>query len=60
MEVCKVFWWKHNSKSGQYSSAKVHRTLHVRPKTDVPKSIEDYEITVDGLEDLEPEILEGI
>jgi len=48
MEVCKVFWWKHNSKSGQYSSAKVHRTLHVRPKTDVPKSIEDYEITVAG------------
>jgi len=59
MEVCKVFWWKHNSRSGQYSSAKVHRTLHVRPKTDTPKSIEDYEITVDRLEGLEPEILEG-
>ncbi|WP_292727184.1 type I-C CRISPR-associated protein Cas7/Csd2 [Methanoculleus sp.] len=59
MEVCKVFWWKHNSRSGQYSSAKVHRTLHVLPKTDVPKSIEDYEITVDMLEGLEPEIFEG-
>ncbi len=59
MEVCKVFWWKHNSKSGQHSSAKVHRTLHVRPKTDAPKSIEDYEITVDRLEGLEPEIFEG-
>lgn len=59
MEVCKVFWWKHNSKSGQYSSAKVHRTLHVRPKTDAPKSIEDYEIIVDELEGLEPEIFEG-
>ena len=60
MEVCKVFWWKHNSKSGQYSSAKVHRTLHVQPKTDAPKSFEDYEITVDGLEGLDPEILEGM
>ncbi|MDD2472423.1 MULTISPECIES: type I-C CRISPR-associated protein Cas7/Csd2 [unclassified Methanoculleus] len=59
MEVCKVFWWKHNSRSGQYSSAKVHRTLHVRPKTDTPKSSEDYEITVDPLEGLEPEIYEG-
>jgi len=59
MEVCKVFWWKHNSKSGQYSSAKVHRTLHVQPKTNTPKSIEDYEITVDRLEGLAPEIFEG-
>ncbi len=31
MEVMKVIWWKHNCKSGQYSSAKVHRTLTVKP-----------------------------
>ncbi|WP_368659877.1 type I CRISPR-associated protein Cas7 [Methanocalculus taiwanensis] len=60
MEVCKVFWWKHNSRSGQYSSAKVHRTLHVQPKTDTPKSVEDYEITVDPLEGLEPVIFDGM
>lgn len=60
MEVCKVIWWKHNSKSGQYSSAKVHRTLHVQPKTDTPKSVEDYEITVDPLEGLKPKIYEGM
>ncbi len=29
MEVVKVIWWKHNSPSGQYSSAKVHRSLKV-------------------------------
>lgn len=29
MEVLKVFWWKHNCKSGQYSSAKVHDSLTV-------------------------------
>lgn len=29
MAVEKVIWWKHNSKPGQYSSAKVHRTLTV-------------------------------
>jgi CRISPR-associated protein Csd2 len=27
MEILKVIWWKHNCKSGQYSSAKVHGTL---------------------------------
>lgn len=31
MEVIKLIWWKHNCKSGQYSSAKVHRTLTVKP-----------------------------
>jgi CRISPR-associated protein Csd2 len=29
MAVCKVVWWKHNSKAGQYSSAKVHKSLSV-------------------------------
>src|SRR5665213_762911 len=31
MEVIQVIWWKHNSKAGQYSSAKVHRSLSVKP-----------------------------
>ena len=59
MEVCKLYWWKHNCKSGQYSSAKVHRSLQITPKTDTPKSISDYEITLTNLEGLEPEILDG-
>ena len=31
MAVKKVIWWQHNCKSGQYSSARVHRTLTVSP-----------------------------
>lgn len=31
MAVETVIWWRHNSKSGQYSSAKVHKTLDVNP-----------------------------
>lgn len=27
MAIEKVIWWQHNNKSGQYSSAKVHRSL---------------------------------
>ncbi|WEV42737.1 type I-C CRISPR-associated protein Cas7/Csd2 [Bifidobacterium sp. ESL0682] len=29
MEVLKVVWFTHNCKAGQYSSAKVHRSVHI-------------------------------
>jgi CRISPR-associated protein Csd2 len=29
MEVLKLIWWKHKSKAGQFSSAKVHRSLRL-------------------------------
>lgn len=32
MEVLRVYWWKHNCKDGQYSSSKVHRSVHVELK----------------------------
>lgn len=60
IEVYKLYWWKHNSRIGQYSSAKVHRSLHVLPKKDIPKSIDDYDIICDELEGLKPVIYDGI
>ncbi len=60
MEVCKVYWWKHNCVMGQYSSAKVHRLIKVTPRTDDPKEFEDYNIEVDSLPDLALEEVEGI
>lgn len=60
MEVCRVYWWKHNCPMGQYSSAKVHKLVKITPKQDDPKEFEDYEITVDSLPDLELEEIEGI
>ena len=60
MEVVKVYWWKHNCPMGQYSSAKVHRLLKIEKKTEFPKNIDDYEITLDSLPGLEVEIIEGI
>lgn len=61
MEVHKVYWWKHSSLSGDYSSAKVHRTVRVAKKDGIiePKNVEDYVIEVEALENLEPEILSG-
>lgn len=49
MEVLKVVWFTHNSKSGQYSSAKVHNSVKVD---------KDGTVTVEKLDGLEPEILE--
>ena len=60
MEVCKLYWWKHNAQMGQYSSAKVHRSLHVVPTVEIPKGINDYNISNETLEGLTPEIHNGI
>lgn len=60
MEVCKVYWWKHNCPMGQYSSAKVHRLIKITAKVDDPKEFDDYEIKIDSLPDLEMEEIEGI
>jgi CRISPR-associated protein Csd2 len=59
MEVFKVYWWEHNSPNGQYSSAKVHRLLDVKPNKDEPKSIEDYDITLGNLDGLKCEEIDG-
>lgn len=59
MEIYKVYWWEHNSKNGQYSSAKVHRLLKVEATTDQPKSIEDYKITLNELDSLKCDTIEG-
>jgi CRISPR-associated protein Csd2 len=60
LEVHKLYWWKHNAQIGQYSSAKVHRSLKVVPLADIPKSMKDYEISVEALDGLTPEIYDGI
>ncbi|HRR89167.1 MAG TPA: type I-C CRISPR-associated protein Cas7/Csd2 [Eubacteriales bacterium] len=48
MVVEKVIWFKHNSKSGQYSSAKVHKSVKVDKNGNV---------TVEPLEGLVPEVI---
>jgi len=50
MAIEKVIWWQHNSKAGQYSSAKVHGTLLVNP---------DGSFELDNLDGLEPEKIDG-
>jgi CRISPR-associated protein Csd2 len=61
MEVRRVYWYKHDCKTPKHSSAKVHRLLKVTLKKDVdrPKCFEDYDIVLEKLEGLEPEVFEG-
>ncbi len=57
MEVCRLYWWKHDCKTPKYSSAKVHRTVKIEPKNGVEraKSFYDFEISVEDLDGLIPE-----
>jgi len=50
MEVRNVIWWQHSSPHGQYSSAKVHRSLSVKL---------DGSYSLSNLSELEPEEIGG-
>lgn len=50
MEILKLIWWKHDSKLGKHSSAKVHQSLEVNS---------DGSFNINDLSELKPEILDG-
>ena len=56
MEVVKLIWWEHNCPNGRYSSAKVHRSLHV-VQPDDPNEIPT--VTVDLLDGLNYTVYDG-
>jgi CRISPR-associated protein Csd2 len=62
MEVVKLFWFEHNCKDGQYSSAKVHRSVKVKQKNpdERPSSLDDYEIYVEKLDGLDCQEIENV
>ena len=62
MEVVRLYWWEHNCKDGQYSSATVHKSVDAKVKDGVqtPRSVDDYEFVESSLDGLTPEIINGI
>lgn len=62
MEIVKLYWFRHNCKDGQYSSAKVHRSVRaeLKDRDQFPTSVEDYQFMLEPLEGLVPEVLDGI
>lgn len=51
MEVCRLYWWKHNCKMPETSTAKIHRSVHVEEKDSgkKPSCFEDYTIYIDEI-----------
>lgn len=60
MEVCRLYWWKHNGKTPKYSSAKVHRQVVVTPNKERPKSFDDYDVVLNELDGLTCEKFEDL
>ncbi|MFB5760379.1 type I-C CRISPR-associated protein Cas7/Csd2 [Paenibacillus medicaginis] len=62
MEVHQLYWWQHKSKLGQYSSAKVHRSLDYKLNPDAAQAtkFEDYTFTLQQLDGLECQQYEGL
>lgn len=62
MEVHKLYWWTHNSKIGQYSSAKVHDCVKIERKVeDVENKDERKRLTsIDDYYTIRVEKLDGL
>lgn len=60
MEVCRLYWWKHNCKTPKNTSAMVHRLLNIKLKDGIsrPLSFDDYDITLGTLDGLNVEVEE--
>ena len=58
MEVCRLYWWRHNVKTPKYSTAKIHRSVQITLKDGVksPASYYDYSITLNAPEGASPEV----
>lgn len=59
MEVNNVYWWTHETKLGQYSSAKVHRSLKVEKNKEEPKEFSHYDVKIEELDGLKVDVIEG-
>lgn len=60
MEVCRLYWWQHEEKMPAVSSAKVHRSIKVEPKTDRPMSFADYDVRYENPGCIEPEVYDFV
>ena len=62
MEVCRLYWWKHEGKTPKYSSAKVHRQLEVGLKDGIsrPSAFDDYDVKLNELDGLACEKYEDL
>lgn len=60
MEVCRVYWWQHEEKTPAISTARIHRSIRIKPLCDRPKGIDDYSITLAELDCVKPEVYDFV
>lgn len=62
MEINKVYWWEHNTKMGQYSSAKVHYSLEIASpeKWLEAKGFNEDFVKLNPLDGLKVQVYDGI
>lgn len=60
MEVCRLYWWQHNEKIPAVSTAKVHRSIKIKELKNRPESFGDYEIELEELPCVKPEVFDFV
>lgn len=58
MEITKLVWWKHSCPSGDFSSAKVHRSLVVNPDGSMHAPVLEFKVD-ERTGSLKPEVIDG-
>lgn len=56
MEVCRLYWWQHDEKTPKTPSAKIQRSVKITPMVERPKSFEDYQVELEPVDCVKPEV----
>lgn len=56
MEVCRLYWWQHEEKTPSVTTAQIHRSVKITPLADRPRSFRDYDVNVEELPCVKPEV----
>lgn len=60
MEVCRLYWWQHEEKTPKVSTAKIHRSIRITPKSEHPRAFEDYEVEILPAGNINPEVYDFV
>lgn len=60
MEVCRLYWWQHEEKTPKVSTAKIHRSIRIIPKSEHPRAFEDYEVEILPVGNINPEVYDFV
>ena len=53
---CRLYWWQHDEKTPKTPSAKIQRSVKITPVVERPKSFEDYQVELEPVDCVKPEV----